>query len=256
MGEVLCTIKITGSIAAAGKDHIAYAGLQGLPEPLPQTVLIQFLQQAAFGLLFEHFKIVEKVVLHDSFDHRHGNGGKECSGFQTTKGVFQRFNYRRLISGQQFPKVDLSAGTGVGVGNVEHIPQTDRRTVYQQSDAFRTPVDPATKSIPCFNVGTGCSVGLLCVNQNLLTVVVLVVLSGSVQKVHVPAGRGHGGTDFLGCQRNHGLFFARHGQPPTVIFRFTVTLSPVMDANSSPDRALEILVTREFKRHTVSLISS
>ena len=255
VGEVLCAIEITGSVAAAGKDHIAHAGLQRFPEPLPQAVLIQLLQQAACGLLLEQFKVIGQIVLHHTLCHGHCRIGEEAAGIQFAIGIFQRFHDGSFMPGHQFPQVHFSSATGVGIGNIEHIPQTDRWIIHQQGDALGAFVDPAAQPVPCFNIGAGSGIGLLCVNQNLLTVIVLVVLSGCVQKVHISAGRGHGRTDFLGCQRNHGLFFARHGQPPTVIIRFTVTLSPVMDANSSPDRALEILVTRAFKRHTVSLIS-
>lgn len=255
VGEVLCTIEITGSIAATGKDHIAHAGLQGFPEPLPQAVLIQFLQQAARCLLLEQFKVIGQIVLHHTLCNSHCRIGEEAADIQFAIGIFQRFHDGSLMPGHQFPQVHFSSGTGVGVGNIEHIPQTDRWIIHQQGDALCTLIDPSPQLVPSFNVGAGSGIRLLCVNQNLLAVIVLVVLSGGVQKVYIPVGRGHGRTDFLGCQCNHGLLFVRHGQPPTVIFRFTVTLSPVMDANSSPDRALEILVTRAFKRHTVSLIS-
>ena len=56
---------------------------------MSQTVLIQFLQQAAYGLLLEQFEVIGQIVLHHTLCHSHCRIGEEAAGIQFAIGIFQ-----------------------------------------------------------------------------------------------------------------------------------------------------------------------
>lgn len=145
--------------AAAHKQHIRYAILQGVPIPHLKIQIVQLLQKAVFLIVMQLLKVVRHIVLHGVFRRRNQRVGKTNLVIQLPEAVFQSLRDLTLVFPPHCPD-GYSAGeaSGVGVGYIKVIfqPCAASGIAVKYGDARRAPVDPAPKlAIPFVDLQNG-----------------------------------------------------------------------------------------------------
>ena len=145
--------------AAAHKQHIRHAVLQGISILYLNIQIVQFLQKAVFLIVMQFLKVVLHIVLHGVFRRRDQRRGKGVFVFQFTETVFQSLRDLLLIFPAHCPDRDTAGeASGMGVGYIKIVfqPCAACGIAVIYGDARRTSVDPAPKlAIPFVDLQNG-----------------------------------------------------------------------------------------------------
>ena len=170
--------------AQAGQQHIGHTDLQRILVEHLKVEIVQFLQQAILPAVLQILKVVREVVHHGIVaggTHRIG----QCSFLgKVAKGVFQCLNDSRFKSRVHFPDGQWTGKEGfMGVRHIEIELQDILPVIPKHSDAFRTPVHPASKlPVPAVHFKHRRSIRALGIDQDLFVKSAFVVVASGTEK--------------------------------------------------------------------------
>lgn len=235
MGEILAAEIVHGVDAAPGQHDKGHAVLHQALKPCFSAEIVQFFQQAARLDTPQFRVVVAKVIFHDDLGRFQQAGGKTRAVRELAIAVLQRLDHRVLIPRLHLPDGDGAPLTAIGIGHIKDIPQliTPVR-VHQQGDPPGATVDIAAMLIPEVDLGAGGGVRLLCVDQKLVTEIVLEVVGGGGQKGHVIPAVGGNFTGLLRRKLYNGVQFFRHALSLRFLIRLQQALCCRGDFRDAP----------------------
>ena len=235
MGEILAAEIVHGVDAAPGQHDKGHAALHQAPEPCFGTKIVQFFQQAALFDAPQFRVVVAKVVLHDDLRRFQQAGGKTRAVRELAIAVLQCLDYRVLIPRLHLPDGDHAPLAAVGIGHIKDIPQLVALVrVHQQGDPPGAPVDIAAMLVPEVDLGAGGGVRLLCVDQKLVTEIVLEVVGGGGQERHIVPAVGGNFAGLLRCKLYNRVQFFRHALSLRFLIRLQQALCRCGDFRDAP----------------------
>ena len=211
MGEILAAEIVQRVNAAPGQHDKSHAVLHQALKPCFGTEIVQFFQQAALFDASQLREVVAKVVLHDDLRRFQKAGGKTRAVRELAIAVLQSLDHRVLIPWLHLPDGDGAPLAAVGIRHIKDIPQLIAPVcIHQQGDPPGALVDIAAMLVPEVDLGAGGGVRLLCVDQKLVTEIVLEVVGGGGQERHIVPAVGGNFAGLLRRKLYNGVQFFRH----------------------------------------------
>ena len=164
--------KVFGRIkAAAHRQHIPDAVLQGSTVYYLQIQLVQFLQKTALCEIFQFCQIIRHIVLYRVLGRREKRRAQIVLLLQFSEAVFHCLDDVRRVFRAHRPQWDRTGKPAcMGIGNIKVIlqPLFSALSVVKYRDTVCAPVHPASELlIPSLDFQDGGSVRALGVNEQL-----------------------------------------------------------------------------------------
>ena len=235
MGEILAAEIVHGVDAAPGQHDKSHAALHQALKPCFGTEVIQFFQQAALFDAPQLREVVAKVVLHEDLRRFQKAGGKTRAVRELAIAVLQSLDHRVLIPWIHLPDGDGAPLAAVGIRHIKDIPQLIAPVcIHQQGDPPGALVDIAAMLVPEVDLGAGGGVRLLCVDQKLVTEIVLEVVGGGGQERHIVPAVGGNFAGLLRCKLYNRVQFFRHALSLRFLIRLQQALCCRGDFRDAP----------------------
>lgn len=215
--EVIGFKKVFGVQAAAQHEHVGHAVHHQIPQAFAQVPVVQTIEVAACGTLFEIFQIVSQIVFTGVDTDADDGLDQVILYFKCSKGILKGFDDGRVMG-----LLDLPEGNGpdaafipalFGIGKVKIVFQVEVVALLVKDDnSFAARLHPAPKApVPALRSEHGGHIGALGMDQELLIERQAKVGAGVFQIGHPVFWAG---SDLLECgvvKRDNALVFRGHG---------------------------------------------
>ena len=203
--------------SAAQHEHVGHAVDHQIPQAFAQVLIVQTIEVAACGTLFEILQIVGQIVFTgvdtDADDGLH----QVVSGFERSKGVLKGFNDGRVMDLLDLPERNGPDAAFIpalfGIGKVKVVFQVETVAfLVKDGNPLAARLHPASKApVPALRGQHGGHIRSLGMDQELLIEGQAKVGAGGFLKSH-PVFRA-GGHLLKGrvVKRNNALVFQGHG---------------------------------------------